>query len=116
MYKNKRHSWVKTSKSRDDLSYISVQVLNYNPLWPVATAADHLTPEEWTFARIEATHVVYVFPSSDGSTFSHLGGGCYSIPVVLNRFLQSLNIPSFISAFEHELKGLMTSQVEEDDC
>lgn len=115
IYKNKRHAWVKTATSRAELSYVSVQVLSYNPSWPVATASDSLSPDEWTFARIEATHIVYVFLPSQGSTFSDLGGGCHSIPTVLRQFLQSLNIPTFIRDFEKQLKSLKSVRAEQDN-
>lgn len=114
MYKNKRHAWIKTASSRDELSYISVQILDYNPRWPVAQSANSMAPDEWTFARIEATHLVYVFPPSQGLTISHVRDGSYSIPAVLSRLLHSLSSKAFITAFEHQLKASTASRVEED--
>lgn len=114
--KNKKHAWVKTSTSREELSYVSVQILNYDPIsaCPVATATEPLKPDQWTFAHIEASRIAYLFLPSAGSTFLDLGEGCYSVPQVLHRFLLSLNLPSFIEAFESQLKA-QKSVPEEDD-
>ncbi|EGG13232.1 uncharacterized protein MELLADRAFT_86716 [Melampsora larici-populina 98AG31] len=115
IYKNKKHAWVKSSKTRNELSYVSVQILLHNPHQPVATVADILTPDVWTFARIEASHIVYVFLPSRSSNFSDLGEGSYSVPAILRRFIISIDTPNFIRAFEAQLKTLKSAQAHDLD-
>lgn len=118
IYKNKRHAWVKTATLRGKLSYVSVQILYYNTLGPVAPSVNPLAPDEWTFARIESTHIVYLFPPSQGSTFSHVRAGSYSIPAVLSRLLKSfsskikISQPLKISSKVHQLFEPMKTKID----
>ncbi|KAH9821182.1 hypothetical protein DFH28DRAFT_1190943 [Melampsora americana] len=52
IYKNKKHAWVKSADSQEELSYVSVQVLVHEPHSPVATVAEIMTPDEFTFSRL----------------------------------------------------------------
>lgn len=96
MYKNKRHAWCKTDSGRAKLSFVSVQVVRYNPFWCVATAFESLEFQmsKPLLAFPSLICYMYFFPSQ-GSTVSDLGRQCYSTHHCSHQSSQSLNILTF---------------------
>ncbi|EGF98968.1 uncharacterized protein MELLADRAFT_95015 [Melampsora larici-populina 98AG31] len=104
------HAWVKSATTLSGLSYISTQILYFNPDYPIASTAPPKSPKsQWTFGHLEATSVVYVFKPSSGSNIVEFADGCFSLPKVICQMLTNLNIPAYLNAFEKERIRLLTS-------
>lgn len=107
-----KHAFVTRATSRRKLSHVGVQILHYNPAYPVAMATKEGVRDSWTYALLDASDIIYVFRPSDGSNFALVTEGCYSIPGVIRDMLREIDISKLVQRYNHEREKLKSSADE----
>lgn len=113
-YISKKHAFVTSSSSRKKLSHVGVQVLNYKPMLPVATATSE-SSHFWTFSLLDASDIIYVFKPSDGSNFAYVVDGCYSVPSIVQEMFRSIKMDLLITRYNQERQRLRADQAGCED-
>lgn len=77
-----KHAWISAAQSRAKLSYVSLEIYQYNLGQTIIQAAHQQEfPMEWTFSHLPIKFVVYVYnPQDDDPGFACLGPGNYRVP------------------------------------
>lgn len=116
-YVSKKHAFVTSAHSRKKLSHVGVQVLTYDPAWPVAMPTSHLYPHSWTFSLLDAVDIIYVFKPSNGSNFASVPGceGTYSVPSVIRDMFLSIKMDQLIRRYEIERRRLLATKPDDQE-
>lgn len=93
------------------MSYVSLQVMSYQPHLPIAMPNVDVAPaDQWTFAHVEATNIFYVFPNTESSNFIHIGRGSFSIPEVWLNLLHSIDVPALVCEYGKRIQAAKAKQ------
>jgi hypothetical protein len=105
-YKSGRHQWLKSSDTREKISYISTQLYFYDDNHPSAMGYRRATPKRLLLTHLEMPHIHYVFPKTNALNITEPQPHCAWLPQKVWEMVQEMNRPAYIQGVEEALAWL----------